>query len=60
MLLSLMLELEQLLNRTEKDHKRWLLKIADMKITTDSLLDGFEIGDRHPAVLFSSKLDVGA
>ena len=48
------------LYRTEVHHPKWPLQVADITIGENGLLDGYEVGDQHPSVLFSKHLDVVA
>ena len=46
------------LYRTEVQHQKWPLQQAEIDIQTNTLLDTWDLGLRHPSVLFSKHLDV--
>lgn len=48
------------LYRTEVQHPQWPLQKADIDIETNTLIDSWNIGARHPSVLFAQNLDVVA
>ena len=48
------------LYRTEVQHRKWPLQNAAIDIRKNSLLDRFQVGERHPSVLYSESIDVVA
>ena len=46
--------------RTEVQHPKWPLQIADVNMEHNSLIHPFPVGNRHPSLLFSRDLHVVA
>jgi uncharacterized protein len=44
--------------RGEVHHPKWPLQHADLAVRRNTLLDEFNVGERHPSILFSKSLDV--
>ncbi len=44
--------------RAQVHHRKWPLEKAKLKIRQNTLLDEFDVGGRHPSILFSKSIDV--